>query len=372
MSEPVSALVLHADRQPIPSVGASAHRVYRWPRLAIEARPLGPLRSDHVRVEMVLVGICGTDLHATRADLASGCVLGSTPLDIGPEGRVLGHEGVGRIRAVGESVGHLAPRDLVTFETIVTCQQCSACRRGFFNECTEGRLIGTQEDGLFRTLVDLPARLAHKVTDLVTSQEDLRAMACVEPAACALVAVSRLDLHPAERVVIFGAGPIGLFAAMLCSGVFGASVVVVEPLPLRRELASPWADSSSTLDEVAAEGGPVDVVIEASGALENVDLVLPRIGPRGRIALLARGGHPLNLRHVDHMITNGISIVGSRGQLGGAIEDVLRLYRAGRLPLQRAVTGVVDGIESLKAELESPEPLERRHSKLLARLAATD
>jgi threonine dehydrogenase-like Zn-dependent dehydrogenase len=323
---------------------------------------------------MLLAGICGTDLRVVRADADTGYILGSAPFDVGPEGRVLGHEGIGQVLSVGDGVNDLGRGRIVSFESLLTCQQCVACRRGLFNHCARARLVGGEVDGLFRDVLDLPARLAHDVTDLASSPEGLRAAACVEPAACAYVAAERAGVRPGDRVVVFGAGPIGLFAAMVCRETFGGRVEVVEPLALRRELAAAWCDRAYGVEEffASAEQEAIDVVLEASGDLDNIDRVVERLGPRARVAMLARSGAPLRLGAVDHLITNGVTLLGSRGHLGGAFDDVLRLVRMGRLPLHRAVTGIVDGLQGVQHELQSPEPIERRHAKVLARLGEAD
>jgi len=370
-----SALVLRAQREPMRGVPTPGpHQLYRWPTLAVEPRSLGSLRPGYVRAEMVLAGICGTDLHITHADSRTGYIVGSAPLEVGSEGRVIGHEGVGRLVEIGEAVTDLAPGDLVTFESLLACQVCVTCRRQQFNHCREARLVGAQVDGLFRDTVDLPARLAHNVTELARTPEGLQAAACVEPAACAHAAADRAQIAPGDRVVVFGAGPIGIFAAMVCREAFGARVEVVEPLTLRRELAAAWCDRTHDVEEFFDDGRRemIDVVIEASGDLDNVDRVLGRLGPCARVALLARCGQPLRLNGVDHLITNGVTIFGSRGHSGGAFGDVLRLLQAGRLPLHQAVTGVVHGLQGIQRELESPDPFEHRHAKVLAELGEAE
>jgi len=363
------AIVVYLDRE-APAHAGGRER-YRSPRLTIESRPLParPAPGD-LRVRMLLAGVCGTDMHLVRADPRTGYIVGSVPLDVGTAGRVLGHEGVGQICDVGEGVDRFAVGDVVTFESILTCRECVPCRRGLFNQCRRGRLVGTEVDGLFREVVDVPACVAHDVSDLARTPEGLRAAACIEPAACAHVAIARLRVRPGERVVVFGAGPIGVYAAMLCREAFGASVEVVEPIAGRRQVVARFCDRSLDVEPFFAEADaePFDVAVETSGVLENVDRVLGRLGPGSRVGLLARSGQPLHVAAVDHLITQGVSIVGSRGHLGGGFDDVLRLYRAGRLPLHESVTGVVEGLDGLHREILSREPIEERHSKVLARL----
>jgi (R,R)-butanediol dehydrogenase / meso-butanediol dehydrogenase / diacetyl reductase len=365
-----TAIVVRAQRDPQAGTTPTApQRTYRWPRVAIEACEMGPLAPDHVRVGMRLVGLCGTDLHAVRAQPGTGYITGSAPLDIGGSGRVLGHEGVGEVLEVGASLQTPAVGTLVTFESILTCGECALCRGGQRNHCRGAKLLGLEFDGLFRTMVDVPARLAHDVSDRAGSRDGALGAACVEPAACAYNAVQAAEVEAQDRVVIFGAGPVGFLAAMICRRIIGAAVRVVEPIPFRRERARAFADECEDVDEFFARAGEqeTDVVIEASGDLRNVDRLFERLAPRARVVLLARSGQPLELRDVDHLITNGVTIRGSRGYSAEAFAEVLRLWRAGRLPLHEAVTGVVAGLPDLLREIEG-EPMEQRHVKLLARL----
>ena len=366
----MQALIYRADRAPLAGADLSGpHQIYRRPRLALESRADEVLRDGHVRVEVRLAGVCGSDLNLMQCDPATGYILGSVPLDVGPEGRILGHEAVGQVREVGAGVAGIDRGAWVALESLRVCQRCDACRRGLFNQCARAVLVGMQADGYFREVVDVPLQLVHDVSDLAASDGGRRAAACLEPAACSFGALTRARVAPGDRVLIFGAGPLGAFAALLARAAFGAaSVCVVEPLPARRELARRWADRVCDLDEAIADVAPVDVLLECSGDLANVDRAAARMAPNGRIVLLARHGAPLTVRCVDHLITNQVSILGARGHLGGSMSDVLRLERAGRVRLAETVTGVVDGLDALRGALETPAELARTQCKLLVRL----
>jgi threonine dehydrogenase-like Zn-dependent dehydrogenase len=169
--------------------------------------------------------------------------------------------------------------------------------------------------------------------------------------------------------MIFGAGPIGTYCAILARVAFGAGPIhVVEPLKFRREFAAKWADHVQTPEDFFATSDPIDVVIEASGDLSNIDNVIRRIDADGRIVLLARSGEPLVINATDHIITNAISIIGSRGHLGGAFNTVLKLYAQKRFNPAEIVTGVLDGIEKLRELLSSPAKVVQEHCKVLVKL----
>lgn len=367
-----NVVVVHADRASIDGIAdRGAHQIYRNPRVTVEERRLGDLDSDRIRVEMVYAGICGTDAHLVESNPTTGYVRCSAPARIPPEGRILGHEGVGRVLEVGRGIHHVAPGNMVAFESILVCHRCDVCRRGRFNQCRHARLLGLEDDGFFGTIVDVPSLLSHDVSHLASSDQGLRAVACLEPAGVAYTACENVRMAAGDTVVVFGAGPIGLLTAILATRAFGAArVFMVEPLRFRREFARQWCDTVFDVEGFfATPPHDIDVVIEASGQVENVNRVLRHVSPNGRIALLAREGAPLQLDAVDHVITNAITIVGSRGHLCGAFTKVLSLYERGRLPLDEIVTQVVHGPDELCAMLQQPTRIFDENCKVLARLA---
>ncbi len=362
-------VVVRAERSPMPGVkNPGPHQIYRNPVVTVEPRRLGALHPDEIRVEMVYAGICGTDLHVVEANPQTGYIKSSAPARIPPEGRIIGHEGVGRVMAVGSHVRHVKVGRYVTFESIVVCHYCDVCRRGQFNQCRLARLMGLEKDGLFGTVVDVPSLLTHDVTALAGTANGLKAAACVEPAGVAYVACQSTQVTGGDEVVIFGAGPIGVLAAMLCKLVFGAAGVhVVEPVAYRRKFVQKWCDKVYTPEEFFRHPPRlVDVVIEASGQVDNVGRIFRRLNANGRVVLLARSGTGLCLDAVDHLITNAITIVGSRGHLCGAFDTILHLYQSGRLPLDEIVTHVVEGVDQLGAVLQTPGKVLNENCKVLA------
>lgn len=366
-------LVVKAERCPMPGLARRGpHQIYRRPRVEVEERELGPLHPDEVRVRMIYAGVCGTDAHLVQVDPATGYILSSAPASIPPEGRVIGHEGVGEVLEVGERVRHAHRGEVVTFESIVVCHYCDVCRRGQFNQCRRARLLGLQKDGLFGDIVDVPSLLTHNVSDLAASDAGLRAAACVEPAGVAYVACQNARISGGDVVAIFGAGPIGLFAAELSKSIFGAAEVhLIEPVAFRRTVAERRFRHVHT-PEAFFENPPrgLDAVLEASGCMDNIDRVFRRINPNGRVVLLARSGAPLTLTAVDHLITNAVELAGSRGHLCGAFSRVLGLYRGDRFPLGACVTHVVDGLDALAECLRRPRALIEENVKVLVRLGA--
>ncbi len=374
MTYEATALAVKAVEKLVPGVVEPGPRQrYKLPRLEVVKKRMGKLHPGFVRLKVLMAGVCGTDVHLLETDETTGYVKCSAPASIPPEGRILGHECVGEIVEVGEGVVGLRLGDIVSCESVISCGVCVPCRQGDFNQCARARLLGLEEDGVFATYANLPQRICHPIDNLVEKPQGLIQAACFEPAAVAHVALEHARVQDADRVLIFGAGPIGLFLAMLAKHVFGSSHIDhVEPLKLRRELARRWADEVYRPREfwatVVQTKLPYDVVFEASGNLQNVSKIIGYCGSRARVILLARSGTSLKISAVDTIITNAISIIGSRGHLGGAFAKLVKLCSADRLPLHEIVTTEIFGIEALKELLLRPELLPRNHAKVIVHI----
>ncbi len=320
-------------------------------------------------MRMHYAGICGTDVHLLSTDSISGFVRSSAPVFIPEAGRMIGHEGIGQVVEIGADVAGIVVGDWVVPASIIDCGTCLPCRSGSPNQCLSATLVGLQEDGLFGTYADLPAQLSVVVTPHAVEDADRQALACLEPAGTALQACELAGIRPNDEVVVFGGGPIGLFSAIIAKAIMGcAKVTLVEPEKFRRDHAARWCDMVCAPDAFEAATDKADILIEASGVLANVTRAIPRLRARGRVVLLARSGEPLVIDHVDHMISELITIMGCRGHLGGYLDQILSFYAAGRFPLSAVITSVHSGIDKLKALLSEPEQISRRDCKILVRL----
>ncbi len=364
------SLFLHADRAPLAGwANPGPMQTYKNPRLIIRERELPLLDDFSVRVEMLAVGICGTDLHLVQKHAETGYIACSAPVSIPPEGRLIGHEGIGKAIAIGRHVPNLKPGDIVAFESLVACHHCERCRKGHFNQCRHAKLLGLEQDGVFSTIADIPGSVVHNIGPCHDDSQ-LATLACLEPAAVAYLACQNARITGGDKVVVFGAGPIGLYAAIIADKFFGAaSVWMVDPVPFRRDFCQPWCDRAFDVEEFF-ESPPsgIDVIIESSGILHNLTAAFPRINANGRAILLGRSGQALTLDSIDHMITNAISVMGSRGHLGGAFQDLLALYARGKFPLDAPVTKTIQGLGMLQDYLMHPEVLLNENCKVLARL----
>ncbi len=238
--------------------------------LRLEEKTLPPLGGTDVLVDVVGCGVCATDLH-----LLDGSIGLYTPP------KVLGHEVGGVVRAVGEAVIHVAPGDAVALDTSVPCNTCFYCReaRPFMCPNRVSVAAGFSEHNV------VPASVVYKLPDGLPPE--LGALA--EPLSCAMHAVDRGGIRPADRVAIVGAGALGLLVLSVARLSGATHVVVSDPDASRRELASrlgathtvdPTTDDLLGVVHELTDGRGVDCAFEAVGAQATLELAfeLPRQG----------------------------------------------------------------------------------------------
>src|SRR5256714_4554043 len=232
--------------------------------VAITERPRPRVRrSGDVLIDVEACGISGTDLHILSRPPGHPCRLGV----------VLGHEFVGIVAEAGADVKSLRAGDRVVVEPNVNCGACRWCHRGLVNHCEHFTTHGIFIDGGLAPQVAVSARACHRIAHSVPAH--LAALA--EPLSCVVHGTRLARVQPGETVVVMGAGPTGLlFCALL--DLAGATVVAVEPSPLRRSLAL-------TMGAVAAlDPGAEDVrarVLDMTGGF-GADATIDAVGTQMR------------------------------------------------------------------------------------------
>jgi 2-desacetyl-2-hydroxyethyl bacteriochlorophyllide A dehydrogenase len=174
-----------------------------------------------VLVRVLMVGICGTDLHAYE---------GTQPFFTYP--RVLGHELAVEVIEAGEGVSGFSPGDRCAVNPYMTCGVCAACSRGRSNCCAKMQVIGVHSDGGMRERILLPAKQMYKCEKLPDVLIPL-----VETLGVGIHAVGRSGAVAGDRAIVVGAGPIGLSVIEFLR-LAGAEIGVVEQMPERLEFAA--------------------------------------------------------------------------------------------------------------------------------------
>jgi alcohol dehydrogenase len=255
-----------------------------------------------VRVDAVT--ICGTDLHILKGDVPAVT-----------DGRILGHEAVGTIEAVGSGVKNVRPGDRVLVSCITACGSCRYCREGRYGQCLGGGgwILGHKIDGTQAEYVRVP--FADTSTYLVpagVSDEQILMLADILPTGYE-VGVLNGRVRPGDVVAVVGAGPIGLSAIMGSRLYSPGHVVAIDLADSRLDAAKQFgADvviNNDREDAVAAvrdlTGGlGADVAIEAVGVPATFELATQLVRPGGHIANIGVHGKPALLHLEDLWIRN--------------------------------------------------------------------
>ncbi|MET8576717.1 alcohol dehydrogenase catalytic domain-containing protein [Streptomyces sp. NPDC005012] len=257
-------------------------------------------------IKVDAVTICGTDLHILKGDVPAV-----------KDGRILGHEAVGTVQSVGDSVTNVAPGDRVLISCITSCARCRFCREARYSLCTGGGswILGHLIDGVQAEYVRVPFAdtSTYKLPDSV-SDEDALLLADILPTSYE-IGVLNGRVSPGDVVVVVGAGPVGL-AAMTTARLFGPRrVIAVDPAAQRREAAlrhgadvafSPEEDVKAKILELT-EGLGADVTIEAVGIPATFEQCAELVRPGGHIANAGVHGAPVTL-HLEELWIKGITL----------------------------------------------------------------
>ncbi len=228
-----------------------------------------------VLIRVTLAGVCGTDhsLYNGRFDL---------PLPVIP-----GHEGIGVIEELGPGVCSVTVGQRVVIQPNFPCHTCETCRKGYGNVCPSKVRLGLDTDGVFAELVKAPAEY---VWPIPGGMED-RVAVLAEPVAVAAHAVGLLPPKEGDRVLIIGAGVIGLFTLQLINiegVVTTASDLVDQRLALAETLG---ADHTYKVGEdKELESSSFDLIYETSGDPAAFAQAIRLAAPGGRVALLGLSG----------------------------------------------------------------------------------
>lgn len=257
-------------------------------RMAVCERPNPVPAEGEVRVRVRLAGVCGSDLHIFH---------GKNPFVTYP--RVIGHEFVGHVDAVGAGVSPMRIGERVVVDPVVSCGQCRACRIGRHNVCQRLQVIGVHRDGGFSQFACVPAGNAHAVPDGMPTAS----AAVIEPFAVAANAIHRTGVLPSDVALIYGAGPVGLNLLQVLKRVYGVRTFITDHVDERLALAHACGAEDDEIINTARE--PLARALERRGAVGGPTLIYDAVchpaileeavgiaAPAGRIGVLGFSATP--------------------------------------------------------------------------------
>lgn len=265
-----------------------------------------PPPPGSVTIGIRLCGICGTDIHS----FSSGHL--HSPA-------VCGHEWVGTVAATGAGVDGLQEEDRVVLAVPPACGRCPECLRGLGDYCRTASLVARGRDPLAPPHGGFAGSITVEATRVMRAHPGLsdEVAAQVEPATVAFHGVRRSGITPGDTVVVQGAGPIGLLALQFARAAGAGDVLVIEPSPIRRRLATELgAISALTPDEAAeyvldhTQGVGADVVIECTGVPRLLQTAVDLARSGGVVQLLSFLSEPATI-NADRWLAKQVTVIAS-------------------------------------------------------------
>lgn len=330
--------------------------VWRYPKLDLVDVEKPKIGSRDVLIKVKSCGICGSDLHFVEYD-EDGYML--YPGHGRFESVILGHEISGIIEEIGDEVVDFKVGGYVTVEEMTWCGECVACRNGFPNQCERLEEIGVTYNGGFAEYLRAPARLCWSINSFKDIYKDEELLfdvgATIEPNSVAYNAIFERGegIRPGHRVVVFGCGPIGLFAISQLKVAGASKLMVFEPGEGRRKLAIEMGadkvfdpiqiekDGNRVEDVILEEtnGQGADFFLESSGATSiTMPSILNALNVNAKIILVAWPPKPVPT-DFKKMFPRASQIYCSMGHSGnGTFENVIRLISAGMLKPEKIIS----------------------------------
>jgi threonine dehydrogenase-like Zn-dependent dehydrogenase len=217
-------------------------------------------KGDGVRVKVVSSSICGSDLHMMAMGYFGDLILGHEFAGITDDGRS------------------------VAIEPLQGCGQCGFCDEGYSLHCEQGfSLMGVMADGGMAEYVSVPA---DKLIEL-PSGLDISTASLIEPLAVAVHGVERARVRESDRILIIGAGPIGLAIGAVLHG-RGIPYDISARYPHQQQAAE-------ALKGHLAADGHYDVVIDAIGTASSLQQAIQHVKPMGRIGMVGMFWEPTEI-----------------------------------------------------------------------------
>ncbi|KAI1739609.1 GroES-like protein [Xylaria scruposa] len=312
---------------------------------SIEDRPIPTLGgTTDIIVRIAYVGVCGSDVHFWH---------NGGHLSRAHDPLVMGHEAAGTVHAVGPGVTHLAPGDRVALEPGIPCRKCRDCKAGAYNICRKMVFAASPPyPGTLTKFYATSADFCYKIPDSMSLQEAV----LIEPLAVGVHGVKLAGVRFGHKVVVFGAGTVGLFCAAVAKHFGAALVLSVDILYNKLEFARTVVGTDIGRTDMPDPSHPPEETarrfIKAHGLVDGADIVIDASGAEASINtgihMLRSGGVYVQVgmgrRHVQFPISEicdrEIVVKGSFRYGPGDYETALSLVAKGFIDLKHFITNI--------------------------------
>lgn len=302
-----------------------------------------PVRKQGEALLKILYGgICGSDLGTYRGTFAYA----SYP-------RIPGHEFSAEIIEIGDNDRNLKPGMIVTCNPYFNCDHCYSCQRGLVNCCTSNETMGAQRDGAFSEYITMPIERIYDGKGL-----SAKTLALIEPFCISYHGISRANIQPNDKVLVIGAGTIGVLAAVAAKAK-GAKVYIsdvaenkmnyaIETFGLDGGILNDSPENFIKRVEEITNGNYFDVTIEAVGLPSTFQACIDAAAFGARMVQIGVGKrtHEFDFTLLQKKELN---VYGSRNALKKDFLELIDLVKSGKVDLEKIVTNTYNLDEADKA-----------------------
>jgi len=260
-------------------------------------------KDGEVLVKIRSVGVCGSDVHYYTEGRIGNFVV-KKPL-------ILGHECSGEVVEVGRGVNNLKIGDRVALEPGIPCRMCEYCKGGRYNLCPNVKFMATPPiDGAFVEYIAHPADFTFKIPPRISFDE----AALFEPLAVGLYAAERANIKPGDKVLILGAGPIGLsiLESVLCTK--GVNAVIVDLYEFRltkaKELGAKEFINAKHINILEKLQPEFDVIFETAGSVITTQQTVNLVKRGGKVILVGMPSQEEISFNINQIISKELDVLG--------------------------------------------------------------
>lgn len=299
-------------------------------------------KQGEALLKILYGGICGSDLGTYRGTFAYA----SYP-------RIPGHEFSAEIIEIGDNDRNLKPGMIVTCNPYFNCGHCYSCQRGLVNCCTSNETMGAQRDGAFSEYITMPIERIYDGKGL-----SAKTLALIEPFCISYHGISRANIQPNDKVLVIGAGTIGVLAAVAAKAK-GAKVYIsdvaenkmnyaIETFGLDGGILNDSPENFIKRVEEITNGNYFDVTIEAVGLPSTFQACIDAAAFGARMVQIGVGKrtHEFDFTLLQKKELN---VYGSRNALKKDFLELIDLVKSGKVDLEKIVTNTYNLDEADKA-----------------------
>jgi L-iditol 2-dehydrogenase len=328
--------------------------------LVIDQTEIPTPAKGEIMIKVLRVGVCGSD---------PTIYYGRHPYVTFPV--VMGHEFAGTVEALGEGVTGPTIGTRVTVIPHLVCGKCKACKTETYNFCEELRCTGAEADGAHVQYKCMPQEMVMPIPDTMSMDD----AATVEPACVAYHGAKRGDIKSDDKVLIIGAGPIGIFCMQSCKALGAKEVYIADMDGWRLELAASLG--ADGIIDVSKES-LVDGLTRLTGGPKEIDIFYDCVGEKGRVfdqvLQMARRGTRIvivgvlqngyDVPHLPDFVQHELRLSGTTMYVPQDYREMIQLMGEGRIKTRGMITHYFK-LEEIKIVFDMIEKREEKFFKIM-------